>query len=323
MAVAARIYEHGPPSVLTVESVKVGAPGSSEVRLRQTEIGLNFVDTMFRDGTFPLQLPAVLGIEGTGVVDIVGSGVTGFQPGDRVAYFYAPGSYASARLAPADALLRLPEDISEAQAATFLGKGLTAWMALRLLHRVESGETILVQGASGATGTIVLLWAKALGARVIAVVGSREKLGAAALNADAALWSGDPDFQSKVRALAPDGVDAVCEFVGKSTIAQSVASLRRGGVLLTIGAASGAADLDQSQLTERRIRVAGGSTVRNVSGDLIAQATNELFDAIRLGYFASVKAKRYQLQAVATAHADIAARRIGGPALLIAPRDPE
>ncbi|WP_088348099.1 MULTISPECIES: zinc-binding dehydrogenase [Rhodomicrobium] len=317
MAHAIRLYEHGEPSVLTWESVDVGEPGLGEVRLRQRAIGLNFVDTMFRDGTFPLDLPAVLGIEGSGTVEAVGAG-TEFEIGDRVAYFYAPGSYATRRIVPVAPLVRLPDDISEDQAVTFLGKGLTAWMGLRLLHQLEAGQTILVQGATGATGTIVSLWAKALGARVIGTTGSPEKLETLAAVTDHAILTGDETFDVKLKALAPDGVDAVYEFVGKATIARSVGALRDGGRLLTIGAASGTAELDEALIATRRISVAGGSTVRNVRGELIGQAVGELFDAVRAGAFSRIQATRYPLRAAAQAHEDVRARRLTGPSYFVA-----
>lgn len=317
MAHAIRLYEHGAPSVLSWENVTVGEPGPGEVRLRQRAIGLNFVDTMFRDGTFPLDLPTVLGIEGSGTVEAVGAGAD-FRIGDRVAYFYAPGSYATQRIVPVAPLVRLPDDISEEQAATFLGKGLTAWMGLRLLHQLKAGETVLVQGATGATGTIVSLWARALGARVIGTTGSPEKLETLAAATDHALLANGEAFDAELRGLAPDGVDVVYEFVGRATMARSVAALRDGGRLLTIGAASGSAELDDALVTARGISVAGGSTVRNVRGELVGQAVDELFDAIRKGTFALIRPTRYPLRDAAQAHEDILARRLTGPSYFVA-----
>lgn len=319
MAHGFRIYEHGAPTVLTYEELPVGEPGPLDVRLRQRAIGLNFVDTMFRDGTFPLDLPAVVGIEGAGVVEAVGSGRLDYRIGDRVAYFYALGSYATERLVPAGALVRLPDDITDEQSATFLGKGLTAWMGLRLLHKIQSGETVLVQGASGATGAILSCWAKAFGARVIGTTGSQDKLATVARCADHALLTSDPEFATKLEALAPRGVDAVYEFVGKATIAQSLATVRDGGALLAIGAASGPVEVDQAAADSRKIHIAGGSTVRNVRGDLIGNATAELFDSIRAGIFSAIEATRYSLEAAVQAHEDIRTRRLSGPAFFAAP----
>ncbi|GLR53540.1 zinc-binding dehydrogenase [Shinella yambaruensis] len=316
MAHAIRLYEHGDPGVLNWERVEVGEPGPGEVRLRQRAVGLNFVDTMFRDGTFPLTLPTVLGIEGTGTVEAVGPGVD-HSVGDRVAYFYAPGSYATERVVSAVPLVRLPDDISVEQSATFLGKGLTAWMGLRLLHQIKAGETILVQGASGATGTILSVWAKALGAKVIGTTGSPGKLDSLSSIADHALLASDGGFERDLKNLAPEGVDVVYEFVGKATLAKSVAALRDGGALVTIGAASGSGELDEGLLAARGISVSGGSTVRNVHGELVGQATGDLFSAIRDGVFSSVEAARYPLRAAAQAHEDIRGRRLVGPSYFI------
>lgn len=317
MAHAIRLYEHGDPGVLNWERVEVGEPGPGEVRLRQRAVGLNFVDTMFRDGTFPLALPAVLGIEGTGTVEAVGPGAE-YKVGERVAYFYAPGSYATERVVPAAPLVRLPDDISVEQSATFLGKGLTAWMGLQLLHQIKAGDTILVQGASGATGTILSVWASAFGATVIGTTGSPGKLESLSSVADHALLAGSDDFEAKLRELAPGGVDVVYEFVGKATLEKSVAALRDGGALVTIGAASGSGELDEALVTARGISVSGGSTVRNVHGELVGQATDDLFAAIRGGVFSSIEAGRYPLRAAAQAHEDIRGRRLTGPSYFIA-----
>lgn len=159
MTTVVRFYQYGPPSVLKVEEELVGSPGSGQVRLRHEAMGVNFVDTMFRDGTFAVPLPCVPGVEGAGVVEALGAGVTSLAVGDRVGYFYAPGSYASVRLINADALIRLPDDISTEQAATILAKGLTAWMGIRALYQLKAGERVLVQGASGGVGSIVSRWA--------------------------------------------------------------------------------------------------------------------------------------------------------------------
>lgn len=318
MAHGVRIFEHGAPGVMKYESLAVGEPGPSEVRLRQHAIGLNFVDTMFRDGTFPLDLPAVLGVEGTGVVEAVGSEVAGYRPGDRVAYFYAPGGYATERVLPAQALVRLPDDISDEQSAVFLAKGLTAWMGLRLLHQIKTGEIVLVQGASGAVGSILSHWASALGATVIGVAGSPEKLTAISRGTAHALLANDPDFARKLTDFAPAGVDVVYDFVGKATIPQSLASLRDGGKLLTIGAASGSANIDPAVIAERNIHVAGGSTPRDVRGELVGQAIGELFAAIRSGLFEQIKPRSYPLKAAAQAHEDIRTRHQSGPAFFLA-----
>jgi len=222
MSKVIRVYQNGPPSVLKVEDESVGDPGPGQIRLRHEAIGVNFVDTMFRDGTFPSPLPFVPGVEGAGVIEAVGPGVTGFGIGDRVGYFFAPGSYASVRLISADSVVKLPDDVSTEQAATLLAKGLTAWMGLRALYQLKAGEKILVQGASGGVGSLISRWAKALGATVIGTAGSAGKRDGLAEVVDHALLSNDPELAAKVRGIAPEGVDVVYEFVGKATFGSSV-----------------------------------------------------------------------------------------------------
>jgi NADPH2:quinone reductase len=157
-----RVYQYGPPAVLKVEEEPGGNPGQGQVRLRHEAIGVNFVDTMFREGTFTLPLPFVPGVEGAGVVEALGPGVSNLTIGDRVGCFFAPGSYASVRIISAEALIKLPDDISTEQAATILAKGLTAWMGIRAIYQLKAGEKVLVQGASGGVGLLVSRWAKAL-----------------------------------------------------------------------------------------------------------------------------------------------------------------
>lgn len=312
-----RVYQYGPPSVLKVEDESVGSPGPGQVRLRHEAIGVNFVDTMFRDGTFTASLPFIPGVEGAGVVEALGPGVTGFAIGDRVGYFFAPGSYASVRLINADALVRLPDDISTEQAATILAKGLTAWMGIRALYQLKAQEKVLVQGASGGVGSLISRWAKVLGATVIGTAGSTGKRDRVAHAVDHALLSDDPDLAAKIRAIAPDGVDVVYEFVGQATFASSLAAIRNGGTILTIGAASGEPDIDQTILAARNIRVAGGGMPQYVNGSTVATATAELFDAFRKGVFGEIKIMRYSISDVVRAHADIAARRRSGSPILV------
>lgn len=175
MSAVVRFHHPGPPSVLVLEDEDVPLPGSGEVRFRARAIGVNFVDTAFRDGSFNTALPAVGGVEAAGVIEAVGPGVAEYEVGDRVGYFFAPGSYAELRNVPAEVLIRLPDDIAFDDAA-IMTKGLTAWVAIRHLHPVEPGEAVLVQGASEGVGSLTARWADALGTRVVGT-GSAAKLG--------------------------------------------------------------------------------------------------------------------------------------------------
>jgi len=242
-----RIQQAGQPSVMQYESLAqdVAAPGPGQVRIRHDAIGLNFVDTLFRNGAFIVPLPFTMGVEGAGVVLEAGAGVTDLKPGDRVAYFFSFGAYANERLIDAGQLVKLPDHVSTETAAAVLTKGLTAWMMLFGAHQLKRGETVLVHAAAGGVGAMVARWAQALGAKVIATVGTPSKAALVrAAGIEHVLDATDPELASKARALnGGHGVDVVFELVGKATFAQSVAALRSGGHLLHIGNASGTPDI--------------------------------------------------------------------------------
>jgi len=315
MSVVVRFYKPGTPDVLRVEEHAVGEPGPGQVRLRHEAIGLNFVDTMFRDGTFPTPLPFVTGVEGAGLVEAIGPGVRTVKIGDRVVYFFAPGAYASHRLIAPDTLTRLPDDVPTAHAAALFTKGLTAWMGLFDLHPVKAGDVVLVQGASGGVGALLARWARALGATVIGT-GSPNKLGRVARDADHALASDDPELASNLRSIVPAGVNVVYEMIGNATFAASAAAVCDGGTIATIGAASGQPAIDHDALAARGVRVTAGSTPRSLAGRMEA-ATSALFEAYRQGVFQPLDVARYALTDVARAHHDIARRGIAGSAILM------
>lgn len=316
MTTTIRFHQYGAPDVLVAEDEQVGNPGPDQVRLRQEAIGVNFIDTAFRQGIFPMALPGVTGVEGAGIVEAVGEGVDGIQAGDRMAYFLAPGSYAEVRLVNAADLIRIPDDLSSAEVATVLTKGLTAWAGLNGFYPLRAGETVLAQGASSNVGLLLSRWARARGARVIGTAGSEDKRAALQGSVDHALMSGSDDLAEQVLQLAPEGVDVVYEFVGKATFAASVAAVRDGGTIVTIGAASGAPEVDQATVSARRIRVVGGPMAQYVQAHP-AEAVNDVFDAYRSGLLGTFKATTYPLKNAAQAHADIAARRKSGPMILV------
>ena len=317
MAKIVRIHEHGAPSAMRFETEDVRPLATGEVRLRQDAIGVNYVDTMVRDGRFAMPLPLVLGFEGAGVVTSIGPGVTDCSIGDRVGYFFSAGGYASERAIAAGSLIALPHDITTEQAATFLAKGLTAWMGLRALHRLGRGDVVLVQGASGGVGSILSRWAMAFGATVIGVAGSAGKLDKVRAGAHHALHSEDPRFLEEVRKIAPEGVDVVYDFVGEATFPQSVAAVRDGGMILTIGAASGRPQPDARVLEDRGIEVKGGGTPQYVNAETVAKASAELFAAIRAGTFDDLAVVCYPLAEAAQAHRDIGARNLVGIPILL------
>jgi NADPH2:quinone reductase len=316
MSIVVRFHHPGPPSVLVLEDEDVPLPGPGEVRFRARAIGVNFVDTAFRDGSFNSPLPAAGGVEAAGVIDAVGPGVTDHAVGDRVGYFFAPGSYAELRNVPAEVLIRLPDDIAFDDAAAIMTKGLTAWVAIRHLHPVEPGEAVLVQGATRGVGSLTARWADALGAHVVGT-GSPSKLGALTGSGVRGVDSHDPNLADQLRRLVPGGFDVVCEFVGRATFPASVAAMRDGGEIVMIGAASGRLEVDRDTLASRRIRLSSGSTAQLVRGSLLASASAEVFDAHRQGVFGTLRLSRYPLADAVRAHEDIASRNRDGLLLLI------
>lgn len=310
------IRAHGGASVLRYEATELPQPGPREVLVRQEAIGVNFVDTMVRTGDFPAPLPTVLGFEAAGVVAAAGP-ETAFQAGERVGYFFAPNAYADFNVVDASALVRLPDDITTLQAAAFLAKGLTAWMGLRALYPLKAGDSILVQGASGSVGSLLVRWARYLGATVFGAAGSVQKLPGVARAASLSLVASDPHFLDKVRALQPQGVDAVYDFVGEATFGSSLAAVRDGGSILTIGAASGAPRPDRQEVVRRAIDVRGGGTPQYVTSANQVAASAELFDAVRAGVFDDIDIVPHALDAASAVHAAMDARRLAGLPVLV------
>ncbi|WIW90312.1 zinc-binding dehydrogenase (plasmid) [Sphingobium sp. V4] len=316
MSDVVRMHAVGGPAVLVLEQETVGAPGAGEVKIRHDAIGVNFLDTMFRSGTFGVALPFVNGVEGAGEVIEVGADVGGFQPGDRVAYFFAPGAYAQERIMETAPLVTLPQDVPTQLAAGLLTKGVTAWLAVRKLHQVKAGDVVLVQGATGGVGSLVARWAKKLGATVIAV-GSAAKLERLPEDIGHRLSSENPDLASEIRALAPDGVDVVYDFVGRATADATLKAVREGGSIFTIGAASGPAGFDERLVASRQIRVEHASAASAVKGATLEAAADEIFAHWRDGTFGEIQLDRYPLKDAAAAHQAIADRTVGPNPVLI------
>jgi NADPH2:quinone reductase len=239
---AIRIHENGRPEIMRWEEVEVGEPGKGEVRIRQTAVGFNFLDTYHRSGLYKLPLPAVLGTEAAGVVEALGEDASGFREGDRVAYAGILGAYAEARVVPADRLVPLPAWIDDRLAASMLLKGMTTEYLLMRCHPIKSGDTIVIHAAAGATGGLMCQWAKSVGAHVIGTVGSEAKIGIAESNgAEHVVLTSDPNWVAKVRDITDGvGVPVVYDSIGKDTFEGSLDCLMRRGTLVSFGNASGA-----------------------------------------------------------------------------------
>ena len=241
MAKAIRIERVGAPEVLQLVDVAVGPPGPGEARLRQTAVGVDFVDIYHRTGLYPLSLPTGIGVEAAGVVEAVGAGVGWVAPGDRVAYLAGPGAYATERVVPADRLVRLPDSLDDRTAAGGWLKGLTAAALILRTYPVAAGETVLVHAAAGGVGLIMCQWLALLGATVIGVVSTDAKAAVArAHGCHHVIVAGREDFVARVRELTGGkGVPVVFDSVGRSTFDGSLDCLRPLGTMVSFGNASG------------------------------------------------------------------------------------
>ena len=324
MAKAIRIHELGEPSVLHWEDVPVDNPGPGEVRLRQTAVGLNFIDTYHRTGLYPVgELPAVLGMEGAGVVEEVGPDVSEFELGDRVAYATAPvGSYTQERLIPARCLIQLPETISDRQASALMLKGLTAQYLVRGSHRVKEVDTILVHAAAGGVGLLVCQWASYLGATVIGTVGSDEKAKLARSHGchHTILYRSE-NFVERVRDLTEGrGVRVVYDSVGKDTFQGSLDCLQPLGIVVSFGQASGPVPpFDILQLAAKGSLFLTRPSLMHYAArreDLLASA-RELFEVVEKGAVKIEINQTYPLQEAAQAHHDLEGRKTIGATVLL------
>ncbi|MEU9860595.1 quinone oxidoreductase [Streptomyces sp. NPDC047971] len=323
MAHAVRFHETGGPDVMTWEKVAVGDPGPGEARVRHVAVGLNFADTYFRTGLYPVRLPDGIGVEGSGVVEAVGEGVTHVAEGDRVTYTGSPlGAYSTERVMPASHLIKLPDEIGFETAAAMTMRGLTSAYLLRRIHPLRAGDTVLLHAAAGGVGLIVSQWAKLLGITVIGTVSSEEKAEIARAHGCAhTIQYRRENVADRVRELTDGaGVPVVLDSVGKDTFAGSLASLSRRGLLVCFGTASGPVPpIDAMQLAVR------GSlfVTRPALADYIAEPAErdalagELFGHVASGRITIEIHQRYALEDSARAHRDLEAGRTTGSSVFV------
>jgi len=323
MVHAVRIHEHGGPGVLRWEEVAVGAPGPGQVRLRQTAIGLNYIDTYHRSGLYKVaELPAVIGVEGAGVVEAVGEGVTSVEPGERVAYAGPLGAYAEARLIPADRLVTLPGWLDDIQAAALMLQGMTAEYLLRRTYRVEPGDTILVQAAAGGTGLLLCQWASRLGATVIGTVSTEEKAALArAHGAHHVILYSRENFVERVREITGgQGVAAVYDGVGQSTFLGGLDCLRPRGMMVSFGQASGAVPpLDTGLLAAKgSLYLTRPSLFTYIAKrEELVESAATVFEAVRSGALKIEVNQTLPLKDAADAHRALEGRATTGSTVLL------
>jgi len=323
MAKVVRFHETGGPEVLRCEDIEVGEPGEGQARVRQTAVGVNFIDTYHRSGLYPLPLPSGLGSEAAGVVEAVGPGVTVVRPGDRVAYAGGPpGSYAEARVLPASILVPIPEGVADQTAAAVMLKGMTTQYLIRRTYPVKAGETVLFHAAAGGVGLIACQWLKAIGATVIGTVGSDEKAAVAqAHGCEHVIISTREDIAKRVREITGGaGVPVVYDSVGKDTFLSSLDCLRPRGLLVSFGNSSGkVAPFDIGILSQKGSLYLTRPTLATYTAtraDLEA-AAREVFDVIREGKVKVEVRHTYPLIDAERVHRDLEGRRTVGSIVMI------
>ncbi|MGQ7958584.1 quinone oxidoreductase family protein [Pseudomonas sp. SP16.1] len=325
MAKAVRFYETGAPEVLRYEDVEVGEPGPGEVRLRHVAVGLNYADTYFRNGTYPIPLPNGMGVEAAGVVEAVGEGVSNVAVGDRVTYtgfLNTLGAYSTERLIAAAPLIKLPETIAFETAAAMTMRGLTSAYLMRRIYDFKAGDSILLHAAAGGVGLIVSQWAKLLGLTVIGTVSSEAKAEVArAHGCDHTINYSHEDVAKRVRELTDGvGVNVVFDSVGKNTFMGSLDSLKRRGLLVCVGTASGPIEGFNPQLLAMK-----GSLymTRPALADYIAdpaekaELAGELFDHVGSGRIKIEINQHYALQDAVQAHRDLESRKTTGSSIFV------
>ena len=307
--------------MLKWEEIEVGSPGPGQVRLKQTVVGLNYIDVYHRTGLYPVPLPAILGTEGAGVVEAVGEGVTHLKTGDRVAYASVIGSYAEARLIAADRLVKLPGNIDDRTAAAMMLQGMTARYLIRDIYKVGPGDTILIHAAAGGVGLIVCQWASALGATVIGTVSSDEKAALAKANGchHTIVYTRE-DFQARVLEITGGKkLPVVYDSVGKDTFMKSLDCLQPRGIMVLFGSSSGAVPpFDLSLLSQKGSLLVTRPTLATfiATRSLLEENSADLFDAVSSGKVKININQSYPLKDTAQAHRDLEARKTTGSTVL-------
>jgi NADPH2:quinone reductase len=322
MVAAVRVHKVGGPEVLTYEEVEVGAPGPGQIRLKQHACGVNFIDTYYRTGLYPATPPFIPGNEAAGDVVAVGEGVKDFKVGDRATYNITHGGYAAERLLPAERAIKLPDGISDEQAAGMMLKGMTARYLLRRTFKVEKGTTVLMHAAAGGVGLIICQWASHLGATVIGTAGSKEKAELAkAHGCQHVILYREEDFVARVKEITGGKLcDVVYDGVGKDTFPGSLDCLRPLGMFVSFGNASGPVPpFSPSLLQQKGSLFMTRPTLIHYAAtrsDLVESA-NDLFAVVASGAVKIPVNQKYPLKEAAKAHQDLESRNTTGTSILI------
>lgn len=313
----------GGPEVLEYTQTAMPQPTPGEVLIRQTAIGLNFIDVYFRTGLYPAPMPLIPGLEGAGVVEETGKDVKGFQKGDRVGYASRPlGAYAQYRVMPADRVIKIPDGVTDEQAAAAMLKGMTAEYLLLRTFPVKKGQTILFHAAAGGVGLIACQWAKALGVTVIGTVSSAEKAELAKQKGCAHVINyKEENFVARVKEITDGkGVPVVYDSVGKATFLQSLDCLQRRGTMVTFGNASGPVDpFPPALLSQKGSLYLTRPAMPDYTHDAeeYQDSAKALFDVIQSGAVKIPIHQRYTLKDAAQAHRDLESRKTTGSSVFV------
>ena len=318
-----KIEKTGGPEVLKIENIKISDPGPQDVLIETKAMGLNYIDTYHRSGSYPLPLPSGIGVEASGIIKKIGSKIKDLSIGDSVAYGGLPiGAYAEERIYPADKLVKLPDGISLEVAACVMTKGLTTYYLLYKTYPVKSHDTILFHAAAGGVGQIFCQWAKSLGCKVIGTVGSNEKVSIAKKNGcDLVINYSKENFAEKVMDFTKGmGVPVVYDGVGKKTFEDSITCLQNTGMMVSFGNASGPVkNVDVKKHIQPKslffTRPTGGHYF--TTKQLLNEAADKLFEQLKYGKVKIEIFKKYKLQEIVQAHTDLESRKIIGPAVII------
>ena len=320
---AVTIFKNGGPEVLELKDIKLGDPKSGEVLIKNKAIGLNYIDTYHRSGLYPVKLPSGIGLEAAGKIDEVGSNISEFNKGDNIAYASVPlGAYAQQRIIPAKIAVKIPDGISHELAATLMTKGLTTNYLLTKTYKLKAGETVLFHAAAGGVGQIFAQWANSIGAKVIGTVGSDSKIKIAKENGYSHVINYTKNnFAKEVMKITNNkGVPAVFDGVGKKTFHGSLECLSIRGMMISFGNASG--PLDPINVP-KEIQPKGLYLTRPSIGQYFTSrkelqaGADQIFEKVKFGKIKIRISKKYKLADAKDAHADLEARKLIGPAILL------
>lgn len=317
---AVKISQYGGPDVLKVEEAEIGQPAKGQALVQIIAAGVNFIDIYQRRGTYPVKLPYIPGLEGSGIVEAIGEGVTNVKVGDRVAYAHAPGSYAEKSIVDTKHLIHLPAELSFEQGAAFPLQGMTAHYLLHEFRKIKPSDVILIHAAAGGMGLLLVQWAKHLGARVIGTTSTEEKanLATEAGADDVVLYTRD-DFVEEVKKLTGGhGADLIIDGVGKTTFAGNLKAAALRGHIVIFGAASGPADpILPNVLMQRSLTICGGSLFNYLlNEEELMMRSKAVIEGVKKGWLKLKIDHTFPLNAAAEAHQRLEERKSSGKILL-------